>query len=397
MGYIPGGGLYASALGDYLAAVSNRYAGVFFGSPGAVRMEHMLLRWLAEVVGYPETAAGDLTTGGSLANLIGIVTAREAHEIKATDVPTTVVYLSEEAHHSVQKALRIAGLGECVQRRIPLDARYRMDAGALEQLVADDERTGLRPWLIVGTAGTTSTGAVDPLDAVADIASAHGLWFHVDGAYGASFALCEEGRKVLAGMERSDSLVLDPHKGFFLPFGSGVALVRDRQDLLRAHSYEAIYMRDIAPPARPEEISPADLSPEMSKHFRGLRLWLPLKLFGVAPFRAALEEKLLLARYFHEEIQNMEGFEAGPYPDLSLVTYRFVPRRGDANEFNESLVKSIREDGRVLLTSTLIGGRVILRAAILGLRTHLDTVDLALELLRDKAAALVESPSGVRR
>jgi aromatic-L-amino-acid decarboxylase len=251
----------------------------------------------------------------------------------------------------------------------------------------------MNPWLVVATAGTTDTGAVDPLGAIADIASAHGLWYHVDGAYGAPFALCPEGKSVLAGMERSDSLVLDPHKGFFLPFGSGVALIRDRQKLFEAHSYEAMYMRDIAPPASPEEVSPADLSPEMSKHFRGLRLWLPLKLFGVAPFRAALEEKMLLARYFHQEIQKIDGFEVGPYPDLSLVTYRYVPGRGDANEFNERLVRSILEDGRVLLTSTVIDGRVTLRAAILGLRTHLDTVDLALEILRRKTAALLEASS----
>jgi glutamate/tyrosine decarboxylase-like PLP-dependent enzyme len=388
MGYIPGGGLYASALGDYLAAVSNRYAGIYFGGPGAVRLEHLVLRWLMDLVGYPQGAAGDLTSGGSIANLTGIVTARESHEIRSAVIPKTVVYLSEQAHHSVNKALRIAGLGECVLRTIRLDERFRMDVEDLDKRITEDREAGLRPWLVVASAGTTDTGAVDPLDAIADLAERYALWLHTDGAYGASFMLCEQGKKALSGIERSDSLVLDPHKGFFLPFGSGVALVRDGRKMQAAHSYSAHYMRDTGRPTSPDEISPGDLSPEMSKHFRGLRFWLPLKLHGLQPFRAALEEKLLLARYFHQEIQKLEGFEAGPYPDLSIVTYRYVPPRGDPNEFNEKLIRAVLEDGRVLLTSTVIDGRVILRAAILGFRTHLDTVDLALEVLREKAQEL---------
>jgi glutamate/tyrosine decarboxylase-like PLP-dependent enzyme len=388
LAYIPACGLYVAALGDHLAAVTNRYAGIYFAAPGAVRMERMLIRWMADFIGYPTTAAGDLTSGGSIANLVGIVTAREAHDLRARDYDKATVYLSEHTHHSVEKALRIAGLKECIKRYIPLDQHYRMRPDALEQAIQSDRNAGLIPWLIVASAGTTDPGAVDPLMPIADIAATHQLWLHVDGAYGAMFALCKSGQKLLQGIDRSDSIVLDPHKGLYMPYGMGAVLVRDGQKLLQAHSYHANYMQDQDVLASPDEISPADLSPELTRPFRGLRLWLPLKLAGVAPFRAALEEKLLLARYFYEEIQRVDRFEVGPAPDLSIVTFRYIPPHGDANEFNQKLINAIHQDGRVFLSSTTISGKLILRLAVLAFRTHLDTIDLTLEILQEKVKDL---------
>jgi len=382
LGYIPGGALYPAALGDYLAAITNRYAGVFFASPGAVRMENMLLRWMAGVVGYPESSAGNLTSGGSVANLAGIVTARDAYQIEGAEVGRAVVYLTEQVHHSVGKALRLAGLRSCVKRFIPVDARYRMDAGALAEAIATDKRSGLQPWLIVASAGTTNTGSVDPLAAIGDIAAAEQLWFHIDGAYGAFFTLCSEGQKILAGMDRSDSIVMDPHKTLFLPYGSGAVLVKERQKLYSSHNHQADYMQDAL--AAVEELSPADLSPELTKHFKGLRLWLPLKLFGLAPFRAALEEKMLLARYFHHKIQEIDGFETGPEPDLAVAIYRYLPKRGDANKFNQRLIKEIHQDGRVFVSSTVIDGNFVLRLAVGAYRTHLADIDLTLDILKEK-------------
>src|SRR6185437_2136797 len=169
LAFIPGGGVYHAALGDYLAAVSNKYAGVFFSSPGAVRMENLLVRWVADLVGYPAGAGGNIASGGSIATLTAIVTARDAHGLRAADVATSVVYLTTQAHHSIQKALRIAGLGEAQLRYIPMDDRFRMRPEALEQAIAADRAERLKPWLIVAAAGTTDTGAVDPLPAIADI------------------------------------------------------------------------------------------------------------------------------------------------------------------------------------------------------------------------------------
>jgi glutamate/tyrosine decarboxylase-like PLP-dependent enzyme len=388
LAYIPGSNLYASALADYLAAVTNRYSGLYFASPGAVRMERVLLRWMADLLGYPAASAGDLTSGGSIANLVGIVTAREAHRLKARDFDKAVVYLSEQSHHAIDKALRIAGLGESIKRFLPLDRHHRMRPDALETAVEADAKAGLRPWLIAATAGTTDTGAVDPLDDLADIAHRQGLWLHVDGAYGAPFALTEQGKQTLMGIEVSDSVVLDPHKGLFLPFGSGAVLVREGRHLLAAHHYDASYLQDKDTLASGDEVSPADLSPELSRHYRALRLWLPLKLAGVAPFRAALEEKLLLARHFHERMQLEDGFEVGPPPDLSIVTFRYLPRQGDPDAFNRKLINAVQRDGRVFLSSTKMDGKFTLRVAILSLRTHLDTIEQAIEILHEKAKQL---------
>ncbi len=385
LGYIPGGGIYFSALGDYMADVFNRYAGIFFAGPGAVRMENLLIRWMNETVGYPKTAVGNLTTGGSLANLMGIVTARDAMNIKAKDIERSVIYLSAQVHHSVDKAIRIAGLKECIVRHLPLDERYKIIPSALEKQVELDRKNKLNPFLIIGSAGTTDVGAIDPLAEIGDIAKKHRLWYHIDAAYGGFFVLTDEGKKKLAGMERSDSLVIDPHKGLFLPYGLGVLLVKEKKFLNASHFYQANYMQDTL--SHTEELSPADLSPELTKHFRGLRLWLPLKLHGVAPFRACLEEKLLLTKYFHSEIKKL-GFESELEPELSVVVYRYVPKKGDADAFNKKLLEEVVADGRVFISSTLLNGKFTLRFACLAFRTHLKTVDTLLKVLKEKVKAL---------
>ncbi len=388
LGYIPGGGLFPSALADYLAAITNRYAGHFFASPGAVRIENQLLRWMARSMGYPESTLGNLTSGGSVANLLAIVAARDAYDISGSKLDRSVVYLTEHVHHSIDKALHVAGLDGCIKHQVPVDDHYRMDAQALEMAIVADQMAGLRPWLIVASAGTTNTGSVDPLPDIAQIAADHDLWFHADGAYGAFFKLCPEGRAVLKGMELSDSLALDPHKTLFLPYGTGAVLVKDGSKLYGSLNWRAAYMQDI--PNGIEEVSPAELSFELTKHFRGLRLWLPLKLFGLAPFRAALSEKILLARYFHQEIQRVDGFEVGPPPDLSVVIYRYLPSRGDADEFNQRLVQRIQGEGRIFVSSTRVNGKFVLRLAISSFRTHLGDIEEARNVLEWNARRLVD-------
>jgi aromatic-L-amino-acid decarboxylase len=192
-------------------------------------------------------------------------------------------------------------------------------------------------------------------------------------------------------MDRSDSIVMDPHKTLFLPYGTGAVLVKDGAQLLASQQYAGAYMQDI--PDDIAELSPAELSPEMTKHFRGLRVWLPLKLFGLAPFRAALSEKILLARYFHEQIGQAAGFEVGPIPELSVVTYRYLPERADADAFNERLIQAIQQDGRIFISSTQIEGNFVLRLAISSFRTHLDDIDQALDVLRWTAKHLVADGS----
>lgn len=387
LGFIPGGGLFHSALGDFLAAVSNRYSGHFFGGPGAVRMENMLVSWMANIIGYLESAGGTLLSGGSLAHLTAIVCARDSCGIQGEEVARSVVYITEHAHHSVSKALHIAGLSECVVRHVPVDGRFRMEAHSLAETVKGDKKRGLRPWLVVGSAGTTNTGSVDPLPEIGEISEQHGLWFHVDGAYGAFFILTPEGKGILEGMARSDSIIMDPHKTLFLPHGTGAVLLKDWKQLHKSFRWQSYVVQDV--PERADELSPMDMSPELTRHFRGLRMWLPLKVLGVAPFRAALSEKINLARYFHEQIQKIDGFEVGPAPDLSIVIFRFIPPQGSPDAFNQRLLEAILEDGRIFVSSTRVDGNFVLRLAVGSFRTHLNDIDETLEVLEQLSGRMV--------
>ena len=388
LGYIPGGGLYPTALGDYLADVFNRYSGVFFASPGAVRMENLLIRWMNNLIGFPSTAVGNLTSGGSIANLIAIVAARDAKGIQPMVIEKSCIYLTEHVHHSLQKAIRIAGLASANMRYVGMDDRFRMDADNLQQLILEDIKDGFVPFLVIASSGTTDTGAVDPLDEIATICQHHDLWYHIDGAYGGFFILSDEVKHLFKGMERADSVTIDPHKGMFLSYGSGAVLIKDVGALHHSHYYEANYMQDALD--NQIELSPADLSPELTKHFRGLRMWLPMQLFGLKPFKAAIEEKIWLCRFFYQEIQQL-GFEVGLEPDLSVCIYRYIPEHGDADTFNEALVKAVQQEGTVFISSTKIANRFWLRLAVVSFRTHLSTIKQALSLLEMKKNALLAS------
>jgi aromatic-L-amino-acid decarboxylase len=375
MGYIPGGGLFHSALGDMLAAASNKYSGFAPAAPGAVRIENACTQWLANVIGYPAGSAGTLTSGGSIANLTAVVTAREARDPEGGGA----VYLTRFAHHCVDKALHIAGRGRSPRRVIATDESYRMSLEALEKALEEDRANGIRPWLVVASAGTVDTGAIDPLAEIAELCRQFGAWFHVDGAYGGLFTLCDEGREKLRGIEQADSVALDPHKTLFLPYGTGAVVVRDGRQLLDAFSASADYIQpfaetDVGP-------SPSDLSPELTRHFRAMRLWLPLQIAGVAAFRAAQAEKLALARYFHARLSEIDGFDPGPPPDLSVVAFRYLPKTGDIEDFNERLMRHIQQEGRVMLSGTRIDGSYRLRCAILCFRTHIEHVDECLDAL----------------
>jgi len=382
MAYIPGGGLIHSALGDMLAAASNKYSGFASASPGAVRIENACTAWLANVIGYPQEAAGTLTSGGSIANLTAIVAAREARDPDGGGI----IYTTRFAHYCVDKALHIAGRGRSPKRLIATDDAYRMSPDALEQALEADRRNGLRPWLVVASAGTVDTGAVDPLPEIAELCARYGAWFHVDGAYGGLFALCDEGRALLRGIDRADSVALDPHKTLFLPYGTGAALVRDGKLLHEAFQASGEYIR----PLGESEVgpSPAELSPELTRHFRALRLWLPLQMAGIAAFRAAQSEKLALARYFHARLSEIEGFDAGRPPELSVVAFRYLPTSGDVDESNERLMAHIQQEGQVMLSGTRIDGSYSLRCAILCFRTHVEHVDAAIDAVVRGVAAI---------
>ncbi len=383
LGYIPGGGVYTSAVGDYLAAINNAYSGVNYASPGAVAMEHACLNWLKSIYGFPLSAVGNLTSGGSIANLIALGAARD-HQNILQNISKSVVYMTDQTHHSANKALRILGLHQMIYRAIPSDKFDRIDIEKLELQIKKDKAEGLTPSILIGSAGTTDTGAVDPLSEMADIAQQNQIWFHVDAAYGGFFILTDSAKHKFKGIEKADSIITDPHKGLFLPYGIGAVLVKNAKAVFQSHKVTANYMQDSIVDL--EAIDPSDVSPELTKHFRALRMWLPLKTHGVAPFKAALEEKLLLTTYFRREVEKL-GFKTGPTPDLS-ITYFWYPFGKNENELNQKLMSLCHKDGRVFLSSTKIEDKFVIRMAILSFRTHKSEINKALEMLNENLPKL---------
>ena len=386
LAYIPGGGLVHAAVADLLAGGLNRYVGVWQAAPALAELEANVVRWFADLVGYDGAARGFLTSGGSLANFSALVAARR--ERLPADFLRGTLYASDQVHHSLQKAAMLAGFPPENVRAIPCDERFRLPLAPLRAAIAADRAAGFTPFLVVGSAGTVNTGAVDDLAALADLAAGERLWLHVGAAYGGFFLLTARGRAAMAGIERADSVTLDPHKGLFLPYGTGCLVARDGGALERAHALHAAYL-----PARPpgeEWWDFSALSPELSRPFRGLGVWLPMKLLGAGAFRAALDEKLDLAAWAAREVGALPGVRLVAPPDLSLFAFRHeLPGEGrearDARN-REWLVRTNARK-RVYLTATELADGYALRICVLSFRTHRERMEMALEDLR---AALAE-------
>ncbi|HZA40250.1 MAG TPA: aminotransferase class I/II-fold pyridoxal phosphate-dependent enzyme [Actinomycetota bacterium] len=380
MAFIPGGGLYSAAIASFLANITNRFVNLAAPAPAMAAIEASVVRWLCESFGYGDGSQGVLTSGGSMANLSAIVAART--ELLGESFADGAIYLTEHTHGSVAKAAVIAGFPRSALRTIECDEGWRMRPEALVEAVRADRAAGRRPFLVVGSAGTTNTGAVDPLPEIASIAAAEELWFHVDAAYGGFFQLTERGRRALAGIDTGDTITLDPHKGLFLPYGCGCLLARDGDSLRRAHQVDAHYLQDLADTRGIPNF--ADHSPELTRDFRGLRVWLPLHLHGLAAFRNALDEKLDLARIVYEGLAADDRFDVWE-PPLSIVPFRL---RGRDDEVNRELLERINNSGRMFLSSTVVDGRFMLRVCVLAHRTNRARIEEAVEVLRRAAEGL---------
>lgn len=373
--YIPGGGLYASALADFIACTINRYTGIARPAPALVQMEASVLRWMCGLFRFPPSSQGILTPGGSMSNLSAIVTARAAK--LGEEFSSGTLYVSDEVHHSVAKSARIAGLPSDAIRIVDTDDDLRIDLEGLRRAIADDRAHGRQPFLVVGNAGTINTGAIDDFHGLADVARDERLWFHVDAAYGGFFQLTGRGRKSFRGVERADSITLDPHKGLFLPYGTGCLLVRDAAALRHAHEVQAHYLpRPSEDPGLPDFSS---FSPELTRDFRGLRLWLPLHLHGVGAFARALQEKLDLASYVYEELRRLPALDVPWAPELSLVAFR---PRDASDEETEDLVERINASGRMWLSSAPIRGKTFARVCILSHRSHPERIREGVDIIR---------------
>lgn len=384
MAYVPGGGLLEAGVADLISATLNRYLGAAVVAPALNQLEANVIRWFSEILGFPSSARGFLTSGGSLATLSAVTTAR--HTRLGEQFLDGVVYVSDQAHHCVEKAARLAGIPARNIRCIQSDESYRLDPAKVRSAIKEDRKAGLRPFLLVATAGTTNTGAVDPLPELGEIARAENLWFHVDGAYGGFFNLTDRGSRVLAGISDADSVVLDPHKTLFLPYGTGALLVRDGDVLKETHRSSADYLPDMQEDDHFMDF--CELSPELTRPFRGLRVWLPFKLHGVAVFRRYLDEKLDLARDIHERLEGLSEVEVLAPPELSILAFACRIKGASTEERNRAtrrLLQRINEQQRVVLSGTLLNGIFAIRIAISSHRTHREQLDM---LYEDLLAAL---------
>ncbi|WP_246562885.1 pyridoxal phosphate-dependent decarboxylase family protein [Streptomyces roseirectus] len=391
LAYIPCSGLYSAALAEFYNRAVNRYGGLASVAPALAALEESVIRWMArEVCGLGEGSGGLLTSGGSMATFSATVAAR--HHRLGEDLTGGTVYTTAFAHHSVAKAARLAGIRAAHIRTVPHTPDLRMDPDAAAAAIRADRAAGLRPFLLVATAGTTDTGTVDPLPELAALARREDVWFHVDAAYGGFFRLTARGRDRLAGIEEADSVTLDPHKTLFLPFGTGALVVRDPAALHAAHDGTGSYLQDMRTAA--DVPDSARLGPELTHEIRGLRAWLPLHLHGVAAFREALDEKLDLAAHVHDTLSGVTALEVPHRPDLSTVIFRVRPAdtgpaaAARADDASRRLLERINAHRRVVLSSTAVDGRYTLRLCVVSHRTHHDRVTEALEIIAAEVKGL---------
>lgn len=384
LAYIPGGGLYTAALADFIADTTNRYTGIWQASPALVQLEANALEWLREWMRMPVGTTGVFTTGGSMATFNAVLCAREKY--LGAEIRRGVLYTSDQAHHCVIKSAKLAGIMPDRVRSIPSDAHFRVRMDALRAAIAQDRRDGLAPFMVVGNAGTTNTGAVDPLDALADLCASEDLWFHVDGAYGAFFQLCDETRVTLQGIERADSLTLDPHKGMFMPYGTGALLVRDGAALRLAHEATAGYLPEMPSPS--DFYDPSQHGPDLSRGFPGLRMWLTMKIYGSDAFRHAIAEKRALAVDAYARVSTIPHVVVHGPPELSLFPFHVSwpgATRAQEDEATQAVMGDTSRRGRVMISGAQVAGRYMGRVCVLSFRTHAPQIDA---LVEDLSAAI---------
>ena len=359
--FVPGPNNFVSTMADALTAGFNIFNGTWLGGSAAAAVELGVVRWLCRICGFPTAAGGLFVSGGSMANLTALVAAR--HSLLQDRVDDATVYFSDQTHSSVERALRVIGFAPEQIRKLESDTDFRLSIQSLRAAIADDRAKGLRPFCIIANAGTTNTGTVDPLSELADLAAKEKLWLHVDGAFGAASILSKRGREMLDGLDRADSLTLDPHKWLFQSFECGCVLVRDAALLKLAFQIKPDYLRDVHRGV--EEFNPCDYGVQLTRSFRALKVWLSLQTFGVAAFRDAITRGFELAELAERELRTRKGWEILSPAQMATVCFRF----GKSDEVQTELIDLMMRDGYALLTSTTLRGVASLRLCTINPRT----------------------------
>jgi aromatic-L-amino-acid decarboxylase len=381
------------------------------GAGVATATELVVLDWIKKIVGYDHHAAGILVSGGSMANLLALTVARNVRgdeDIRKrglADKKPLVVYTSTEAHICIDKAVDLLGIGTDNVRRIPVDACFRLDVKRLKKEIQKDMRRNLRPFCVVATAGTVNTGAIDPLKSIADICKQYHLWFHVDAAYGGFVALSPRWKSLINGIERADSIAIDPHKWLFIPYEAGCVLARDQKRMKKTFSYPTEYLPfDTHKTAVDNDVDFADYGIELSRSFRALKIWLSLKYYGARRYARMIDQNMDLAAYWRGLIENSLDFQLMATSDLSVICFRYIPKKAPRrknqnkeaylNMLNRSILRSIRKKKEFLLSGTMIHGQYVLRGCIMNFRTTKQDVQEIVEAVRKigkKNDALLQS------
>ena len=406
-GYVASPSTPIGAYGDLIASALNANITCWRSGPAGTELERLVVGWLGTLIGYDQQAKGLLTSGGSMANMIALLIANRRKSGADTSRkglwnsgPPMTIYASEEVHLSIPKAADILGFGRDQVRVITCDERQRMRVDVLASRIEADLREGLRPFCVVGSAGTVNTGVIDPLNDIAQIATEFGLWFHVDGAYGAPGVLDGGKKDLFAGLERADSVSLDPHKWLYVPVDAGCLLFRDAGTAMGAFSTEdADYIKTHGY-SDEEAFAFWDYGVELSRRFRALKVWLTLQYYGTRRIAEAIAEDIALAAYLGELVSNADDFELLAPVELSICCFRYVPRAGmsdaELNQLNERIMALVQKGGRAYVSNATVKGRFALRACITNFRTTKADIEKTIEAIRDAAKQLPQRRKGAK-
>jgi glutamate/tyrosine decarboxylase-like PLP-dependent enzyme len=390
--FVPGSATWPGVLAEFLCAGFNTFQGTWLSASGPSQLELVVLDWFRDWIGYPETAGGLFTSGGSAASLDAFVAAREA----AGSPARPAVYMSDQSHSAMSRAARIVGVRAEHVRKVRSDARYRIDLPSLARAVADDRAAGLEPIAVCGNAGATNTGAIDPLDAVADFCASEGIWFHVDAAYGGFAVLTEKGKPALRGIERADSIAMDPHKWLFQPFEAGCLMVRDVRRLEAAFTVHPEYLQDAR--AGSEQPNFSDRGLQLSRSFRALKVWMSIQTFGLAAFRRSIARGIELAESAEAYVRASDLLEIAAPASLGVICFRLHPRGAEwpqerLERINERVQARVIETGTAMMSSTRLRGAYSLRLCILNHTTSWDDVLSTLQAIEGFGLDAIEDVS----
>src|SRR5947199_5748930 len=390
-GYVQSPGTPLAAFADLLASVLNANLTVWRSAPAPVELERLTIDWIRQILGFNAGAGGLFVSGGSIANFAAIAAARQAKDYLSGRLR---IYASSETHFSIAKAAALLGIGRENVRLVAVDERFRMRLDDLVAKITADLETGYVPFCVVANAGTVNTGAIDPLQEIREVANRFQLWMHVDGSYGAFAVLAESARKLFEGIERADSIALDPHKWLYLPVDVGCVIYREPEIARSAYAHEAEYTRIIGEEAD-EAFAFWDYGPELSRRFRALKVWMWLKGVGLDFLGDAIESNLACARHFESMVRASDDFEMLAPVELSVFCFRHVPvlLRNESPQaidaFNERLLIALQRDGSSYLSNATLGGRFALRGCVLNYRTTLRDMEILLDDLRRVAKSFL--------